>query len=118
MHVAPEREHFMGSRSKSVLSTQMSAVEALRTMAGGLGSPQSSGDASGLPKVIATPADLGAIVKAVRKRRKMSQAEFADLAGVGRRFLSEFEAGKATLEIGKVLLALTAAGVDLVAQER
>ena len=48
----------------------------------------------------------------------MSQANFADLAGVGRRFLSELEAGKPTLEIGKVLLVLTAAGIELVARDR
>lgn len=48
-----------------------------------------------------------------RKSRKYSQQEFADLTGVGRRFISELESGKPTAEIGKVLQVLTALGLDL-----
>ncbi len=48
-----------------------------------------------------------------RKIRGYSQQEFADLAGVGRRFVSDLENGKPTAEIGKVLQALTALGLDL-----
>ncbi|WP_074797913.1 helix-turn-helix transcriptional regulator [Devosia psychrophila] len=48
-----------------------------------------------------------------RKGRGYSQQEFADLAGVGRRFLSELENGKPTAEIGKVLQVLTALGIDM-----
>lgn len=65
-----------------------------------------------------TPAELGAIVRAARKRHGMTQADFADLAGVGRRFLIELEQGKPRLELGKVLIVLAAAGIDLIAQER
>lgn len=67
---------------------------------------------------IATAVELGAFVRAVRKRRKITQAEFADLAGVGRRFLIELEQGKPRLELGKVLTVLNAAGIDLIVQER
>ena len=70
------------------------------------------------------PVDAGRLgVKEVRNSpllihiRKV-KTEVADLAGVGRRFLSELEAGKPTLEIGKVLLVLTAAGIELVARDR
>ncbi len=52
---------------------------------------------------IGSPADLGRLVRKVREGRGLSQQEFADLAGVGRRFLSELENGKPTLELGKVL---------------
>ncbi len=48
----------------------------------------------------------------------MSQQQFADLAGVGRRFLSELENGKATIELGRTLLVTAAAGVDLFALKR
>jgi HTH-type transcriptional regulator/antitoxin HipB len=67
---------------------------------------------------IASPADLGRLVRAVRERRHFSQQEFADLAGVGRRFLSELENGKPTLELGKVLKVANAAGIVLFARER
>lgn len=48
-----------------------------------------------------------------RKTKGYSQQEFADLAGVGRRFVSDLENGKPTAEIGKVLQVLTALGLDL-----
>lgn len=48
----------------------------------------------------------------------MTQQAFADLCGVGRRFLSELENGKPTVEFGKVLQVLAAAGIDLTARER
>jgi y4mF family transcriptional regulator len=67
---------------------------------------------------ISSPADLGQLVRQAREERKLSQQDFADLAGVGRRFLSELENGKATLELGKVLKVLQAAGFDLFAGRR
>jgi len=68
--------------------------------------------------IIASPADLGRLVRKVRESRRLSQQEFADLAGVGRRFLSELENGKPTLELGKVLKVANAAGISLFARER
>lgn len=70
------------------------------------------------PITIGSPADLGRLVRAGRERRGLSQQEFADLAGVGRRFLSELENGKPTLELGKVLKVANAAGISLFARER
>lgn len=67
---------------------------------------------------IGSPADLGRLVRKVREGRGFSQQEFADLAGVGRRFLSELENGKPTLELGKVLKVANAAGISLFARER
>jgi HTH-type transcriptional regulator/antitoxin HipB len=66
---------------------------------------------------ITSPADLGRLVRAARKRRDFSQQQFADLAGVGRRFLSELENGKPTLELGKVLKVADTAGIALFARE-
>ncbi|MER9306236.1 helix-turn-helix transcriptional regulator [Mesorhizobium sp. M0293] len=68
--------------------------------------------------IIASPPDLGRLVRAAREQRRFSQQEFADLAGVGRRFLSELENGKPTLELGKVLKVTNAAGIVLFARER
>lgn len=62
--------------------------------------------------------DLGQLVRDARLRMRLSQQQFADLANVGRRFVSELEGGKTTLEIGKVIQVCKAAGVDLYARLR
>lgn len=67
---------------------------------------------------IDTPSALGTRIREARKGMRMSQQRFADLAGVGRRFLSELEAGKPGAEFGKVLACCTAAGIDLLARKR
>jgi y4mF family transcriptional regulator len=69
--------------------------------------PSSSG------KKIQSVSDIGVAVRTARKSKSQTQQEFADLAGVGRRFLSELESGKQTLEIGKVLKVAGAAGIQL-----
>ncbi|MET3900379.1 y4mF family transcriptional regulator [Devosia sp. UYZn731] len=61
---------------------------------------------------------LGEFVMTRRKAKKLTQQEFADLAGVGRRFVSELESGKPTAEIGKVLKVLNALGIELIVKER
>jgi y4mF family transcriptional regulator len=61
-------------------------------------------------------ADVGQIGTAIRHKRRaigMRQSELAALAGVGTRFLSELENGKATAEIGKALRVLQRLGLDL-----
>lgn len=62
---------------------------------------------------ITSPEDLGLLIRRAREKRNLSQQRFADLAGVGRRFVSELENGKATLELGKVLKVMRAAGVSI-----
>lgn len=63
-------------------------------------------------------AELGLMMRDARKAMKMNQAEFAAHAGVGRRFVSELEGGKPSLEFDKVLVCARAAGVDLFAKQR
>lgn len=63
-------------------------------------------------------ADLGPLVRRARKAMKMSQSTFAAHAGVGRRFLSELEGGKPSLEFDKVLAVTAAAGIDILARPR
>lgn len=66
-------------------------------------------------RTIATPSDFGHLLRDSRKAMGMTQQQFADLAGVGRRFVSECEAGKPRLEFGKVLQVAKAAGIDIIA---
>lgn len=63
-------------------------------------------------------ADLAPIIRAVRKRMGMTQQQFADAAGVGRRFLSELENGKPSLEFDKVIKCALGAGIDIYAKPR
>jgi y4mF family transcriptional regulator len=70
------------------------------------------------PTTISTAAGLGHLIKAARLRQKFTQQQFADLTGVGRRFLSELENGKPSLEFNKVIQVANAAGIDLFARSR
>lgn len=79
-------------------------------------SPASRG--ADVADVIVSPSDIGSLVRRARETRNLSQQSFADLAGVGRRFLSELENGKPTLELGKVLKVTRAAGISLFARQR
>ena len=62
---------------------------------------------------ITSIAEIGKLVRQRRKADHIDQQTAANLCNVGRRFLSELENGKETLEIGKVLHVLTMFGFDV-----
>lgn len=62
--------------------------------------------------------EIGSAVRAARKAQGLTQREFADISGVGVRFLSELERGKPTAEVGLVLEVLADAGYEIVLQKR
>lgn len=74
----------------------------------------------GLPAstTVSSAEQLGRMVAQRRKALKLNQQNFADLAGVGRRFVSDLEGGKPTVEFAKTLQVLQALGIDLVATSR
>lgn len=59
--------------------------------------------------------DLGKIIRKARKSQGLTQEELAGMTGTGRRFISEVENGKETIQIGKLLLVLAALGIALYA---
>jgi y4mF family transcriptional regulator len=63
-------------------------------------------------------AEIGAMVRTARKAMKLNQTELAAHAGVGRRFVSELESGKPSLEFDKVLACAAAVGIDVGARAR
>lgn len=63
--------------------------------------------------VVASSADLGRLVKQVRKAAGMTQAEAAGACGVGVRFFSELENGKASVQFDSVLAVLNGLGLQL-----
>ena len=67
---------------------------------------------------IRSAAELGKLARAHRKRRKLTLETISGLGNLSTRFLSEFERGKATAEIGKVLQALHTLGLDVIVQPR
>ena len=68
--------------------------------------------------VIRNATELGELARAHRKIRAMPLDKIAGLANLGIRFLSEFERGKETAEIGKVFKALQTLGLEIVIQPR
>jgi len=73
-----------------------------------------SGPEEGVPLPfgsISSPEELGRLVRAKRRQIGLTQVELSALAGVGIRFLSELENGKATAELGKVLQVLSRLGL-------
>ncbi len=65
-----------------------------------------------------TADELGRLARAHRKQQDLTLETFSGLAKLSMRFLSEFERGKETAEIGKVLKAINALGLEVVVQPR
>ncbi|MBA2663944.1 MAG: helix-turn-helix transcriptional regulator [Bradymonadaceae bacterium] len=63
-------------------------------------------------------ASLGEALRQARKEQGLTQQDFADIVGVGVRFLSELERGKPTAEIGLVFQVLRGSGFELVLRRR
>jgi HTH-type transcriptional regulator/antitoxin HipB len=58
-------------------------------------------------------ADAAAAVRGHRLDRGLSQSELAKRSGISRKWISEFEAGKATAEFGLVIRVLETLGLSL-----
>jgi len=67
---------------------------------------------------VRTPEELGEAVRRHRKSRRLTQQAVAALSNVSIGFLSDFENGKPTAEIGKILQTLEAVGLELFAVPR
>jgi y4mF family transcriptional regulator len=74
-------------------------------------------DAMTIETTIKTPAAAGAIIRARRTARGLSQQTLSDVAGVSRKFLIDLEAGHDRAELGKTLAVMTALGLSLAATE-
>lgn len=62
-----------------------------------------------------TSGQFGAVIRARRKRLKITQKELAMTCGTGLRFIVDLERGKPTCQIGKALQVLQALGLAVVA---
>ncbi|MFC3076378.1 helix-turn-helix transcriptional regulator [Shinella pollutisoli] len=66
-----------------------------------------------MPTQIKSPADIGALVRSIRKEQNLRQDELAGVSDVGLRFIVDLEAGKPTAQIGKVLQVLQTLGCSI-----
>jgi transcriptional regulator with XRE-family HTH domain len=67
---------------------------------------------------VQTTEELGHLARVHRKRRHLTLETISGLGNLSTRFLSEFERGKETAEIGKVLKALRTIGLEVIIQPR
>ncbi len=67
---------------------------------------------------IRTIEELGYLLRAHRKQRKLTLEVISGLGNLSVRFLSELERGKETAEIGKVLKALRTLGLEVIVRPR
>lgn len=65
-----------------------------------------------------TSKDIGAAIRAERKRQRLTQTELADLCSVSLSFVSNLENGKPTTELEKALKVLNTLGLDLMVSKR
>ncbi|KGD90485.1 DNA-binding protein [Achromobacter sp. RTa] len=62
---------------------------------------------------IRSSAQLGALVKEVRRSQGLLQADLAGLSGTGNRYVVDLERGKPTLQLQKVLDMLDLLGLEV-----
>lgn len=62
---------------------------------------------------VSSVAEVGKIIRSRRKQEKITQAELAKRVGVGTRFISDLENGKATIEFGRAMTVLSGLGLEL-----
>ena len=62
---------------------------------------------------VSSVAELGKIIRAVRKESGLTQRDAAVLCNVSTPFLNSLEQGKATAQIGKVLSVCSRLGIEV-----
>jgi transcriptional regulator with XRE-family HTH domain len=66
-----------------------------------------------MKRTIHSVADLGIVLRAVRKSSGVRLDDFAAMARVSKQFATDVERGKPTVQMGRVLLLLQELGVTL-----
>ena len=68
--------------------------------------------------IIRTAKELGQLIRDQRSRKDLTQAQLADLVGVSRKWIIDFESGKRTTDLSLVLLTINALELELDAHVR
>jgi y4mF family transcriptional regulator len=64
-------------------------------------------------KALSKAAEIGALVRNLRQKAKLTQLELARLAGVGKTAVFDIEKGKASVRLNTILQVLEALNVEL-----
>ncbi len=67
---------------------------------------------------ISSVEEIGTLVRQYRKQHGWRIEDVSGIGNVGARFISEFERGKETAELGKVLKVLDVLGLEVVIRPR
>lgn len=67
---------------------------------------------------IFTTGDLGAAIKAARKRRRLTQTQLADYANLSRGVVQKLEEGRGTVALANAVRILNTLSLDLAVQPR
>lgn len=70
------------------------------------------------PSTLDSTAQLGELVRMVRKEQGLTQLDVAGLAGMSNRFVIDLERGKETLQMQKVLDVLGLLGLEVVIRKK
>ena len=62
---------------------------------------------------ILTAKNFGTLIQSARKARGLTQDDLAELTETGRRFISDLENSKETIQLGKALHVLSSLGIAL-----
>ncbi len=65
-----------------------------------------------------TAAEIGRLVREMRKAQGISQEQLAGVANTGVRFVSDLENGKPSIQVDKMIQVLEALGLGLYAMNR
>ena len=76
------------------------------------------GNEPGLPLLVRSSDDLGAIIRDRRKQLALTQLDLAGHANSGNRFIVEVENGKPTVQLQKVFDLVQLLGLELVVRAR
>ena len=68
--------------------------------------------------VIQSSVELGAVVRAQRKRLALKQLDIAGLGNTGNRFIVDLENGKPTVQLQKVLDVMDLLGLEVVVRPK
>jgi HTH-type transcriptional regulator/antitoxin HipB len=68
--------------------------------------------------LVRSSTELGALVRAQRKRHALRQTDIAGLGNTGNRFVVDLENGKPTLQLQKVLDVLDLLGLEVVVRPK
>lgn len=76
------------------------------------------GHSSGTETPIRSSVELGAVIRAQRKRLALKQLDLAGLGNTGNRFIVDLENGKPTVQLQKVLDLMDLLGLQVVVRSK